>query len=125
MMGLRTATTINSRDNRGALNGTGDLFACVNIHAVLGGAPPIDFIAVANMSLGNFMFIGEGTSAGVGAFAFSGTTANGSNSSLDQRRLFTATLAPLATTTVMDGVTTFYVILAAFRTLDDDEFSAN
>jgi len=120
LLGLRSQTTVTSRDNRGLLNGTSDLFAVMNVHPALTGAPPTNFIVSANMSHGNFMLIGEGTPAGVGAVAFSATTANGSNTSLDQRRLLAATLAALAPVTILDSLRSFYAILAAFRFLADD-----
>ncbi|MGQ0614922.1 MAG: hypothetical protein ACT4PV_14400 [Planctomycetaceae bacterium] len=125
LLGLRTATTVSSRDNRGLLNGTSDLFAATNVHAALTGAPATSVIVSANMSHGNFMFIGEGTPAGVGAVAFSVAAASTVNTTLSTRRLVAATLSSLAPLTTLDSVISFYVVLASFRVLDDDATNAN
>jgi hypothetical protein len=125
VVGHRTPITTSSRSDRGSLNGRSDLWVCTNVHAVLGGAPPDDFILSANLSHGSTMaFVGEGTPTGVQALIYS-SAPQGTNTSWDQRTLKVILLARLSVPLELDATKSHYAVLAGGRKLDDDELSAN
>ncbi|MHC4491532.1 MAG: hypothetical protein ACYTDU_07905 [Planctomycetota bacterium] len=119
LVGQRSTTTGNSRDSRAALTGDSDLFAVTNIHEVLAGGVPNDFIISAGRSHGSSVaFIGEGTSAGAQALLFS-AAAPGANTTWDERTLNVSVLQPGAVATILDTTQSHYVVLAGARKIDD------
>ncbi|MHC4579591.1 MAG: hypothetical protein ACYTFD_18690, partial [Planctomycetota bacterium] len=119
VVGQRTATSANSRENRGNLNGNSDLFAVTNIHDVLAGAAPTAFVVSAGQSHGSTTaFVGEGSAVGAQALIFSAATAGG-NTTWDDRTLRISVLGAGAVPVVLDATASHYVVLAGGRKLDD------
>jgi hypothetical protein len=119
LVGQRAATAANSRNSRAALTGDSDLFAVTNIHEVLAGGVPNDFVVSAGRSHGSSVaFIGEGTASGAQALIYS-AAAPGGNSTWDRRQLHVTTLAPGTTPVILDPTASHYVVLSGGRKLDD------
>jgi hypothetical protein len=119
LVGQRAETTANSANSRAALTGDSDLFAVTNIHDVLAGGVPNDFIVSAGRSHGSSVaFIGEGTNAGAQAVIFSAAP-SGANATWAQRTLNVSVLQAGSTAVILDSTQSHYVVLAGGRKLDD------
>jgi hypothetical protein len=119
LVGQRSETTANSANSRAALTGDSDLFTVTNIHEVLAGGVPNDFIVSAGRSHGSSVaFVGEGTAAGAQAVIYS-AAAPGGNTTWDERTLNVSVLQAGSSAVLLDPTQSHYVVLAGGRKLDD------
>jgi hypothetical protein len=119
-------TTANAVSSRSVLNNNTDLFAVVNVHAVLAGSAPTAFIVSQGQSHGTSVaFAGDGTAAGAQALIYSSASAGTSNSSWATRTLKSVPLASGAIPTVLDNVQSHTVVLAGGRRINDDPTNVN
>jgi len=116
----RSKTTANSSGTRAMLNGENDLCVVTNIHGVLfSGEAPRAFVVSEDKSHGSTVaLIGEGTSVGPQAVVFS-SGPSGGNASWTTRTLKVAILADRPTPDEVDSTQSHYVVLSAFRKIDD------
>jgi len=120
LVGQRCKTTATSGSSRTLLNGTSDLFVVTNVHDVLAGAAPNDFIVSSQASHGaSVAFVGENTATGPQALIYS-SAPKGSNQTWDDRTLKLVLLTPGAVPDVVDSTRSHYVVLAGSRILTDD-----
>jgi hypothetical protein len=119
-------TTASSNGSRAVLNSNTDLFAVVNVHAVLAGTAPTAFIVSQGQSHGaTVAFAGDGTAAGAQALIYSSATGSSSNTSWSSRTLKSVPLAAGAIPTVLDNVASHTIVLAGGRRINDDPTNAN
>jgi hypothetical protein len=130
LVGQRTKFGGDGGANRGVFNSQSDLFAVINVHAVLAGTQtPNAFILSAARSHGSTVaFVGENTATGPQAIIYSSDNAGNTdtgNRTWDDRVLKMGLLAPNSPPATVDSTPSHYAVFGGARKLDDDPNSGS